>query len=216
MHRNEVVLVGRLSMAPISKELTGGTVLTQWRLAVRRPRGHPGFQRSDAIECATFDESVREALAEWRLDDIVQVEGAIRRRWWRGGNRYEVEVSAAHRVEPVPADPIAADNLPRQAVPDESGGQSEPAGRLETAEHPAPAEQLAPADQIEQADQTAPADQLEPTGHPAPAEAAVHAEARDLADQHDLVCVPGRGALPVTAHGRLQAGPVIIPRRTSA
>ncbi|GAA0405161.1 hypothetical protein GCM10009530_66620 [Microbispora corallina] len=98
MHRNEVVLVGRLSMRPLHRELPSGTLLTQWRLAVRRPAGRPGHQRSDAIECATFDDGVREMLLGWELDDVVQVEGAMRRRWWRGGSRYEVEVSTARRL----------------------------------------------------------------------------------------------------------------------
>ncbi|WP_432922548.1 single-stranded DNA-binding protein [Microbispora sp. CA-135349] len=100
MHRNEVVLVGRLSMEPVHRELPSGAPLTQWRLAVRRPGGRPGHQRSDAIECATFDNSVRDMLTGWQLDDLVEVEGALRRRWWRGGSRYEIEVRTARRIEP--------------------------------------------------------------------------------------------------------------------
>ncbi len=100
MHRNEVVLAGRLSMEPAHRELPSGALLTQWRLAVRRPGGRSGRQRSDAIECATLDDGVRDMLAGWQLDDLVEVEGALRRRWWRGGSRYEVEVRTARRVEP--------------------------------------------------------------------------------------------------------------------
>ncbi|WP_182909936.1 single-stranded DNA-binding protein [Microbispora sp. H13382] len=103
MHRNEVTLAGRLSLEPAHRNLPSGALLTQWRLAVRRPGGRPG-QRSDAIECATFDDGVRDMLAGWQLDDLVEVEGALRRRWWRGGSRYEIEVHRARRVEPaVPA-----------------------------------------------------------------------------------------------------------------
>ncbi|WP_432863205.1 hypothetical protein [Microbispora rosea] len=100
MHRNEVVLAGRLSMEPAHRELPSGALLTQWRLAVRRPAGRSGRQRSDAIECATIDDGVRGMLAGWQLDDLVEVEGALRRRWWRGGSRYEIEVRTARRVEP--------------------------------------------------------------------------------------------------------------------
>ncbi|MGI5156707.1 hypothetical protein [Microbispora sp. CA-102843] len=100
MHRNEVVLAGRLSMEPAHRELPSGALLTQWRLAVRRPGGRSGHQRSDAIECATLDDGVRGMLAGWQLDDLVEVEGALRRRWWRGGSRYEIEVRTARRVEP--------------------------------------------------------------------------------------------------------------------
>ncbi|NJP29470.1 single-stranded DNA-binding protein [Microbispora hainanensis] len=99
MHRNEVVLAGRLSMEPAHRELPGGALLTQWRLAVRRPGSRSGRQRSDAIECATIDDGVRAMLAGWQRDDLVEVEGALRRRWWRGGSRYEIEVRTARRVE---------------------------------------------------------------------------------------------------------------------
>ncbi|MEU6428139.1 single-stranded DNA-binding protein [Microbispora sp. NPDC046973] len=99
MHRNEVLLAGRLSMEPAHRELPSGALLTQWRLAVRRPASRSARQRSDAIECVTLDDGVRDMLAGWRLDDLVEVEGALRRRWWRGGSRYEIEVRTARRVE---------------------------------------------------------------------------------------------------------------------
>ncbi|MEV4460336.1 hypothetical protein [Microbispora sp. NPDC049633] len=140
MHRNEVTLAGRLSMEPAHRELPSGALLTQWRLAVRRPGGRPGFHRSDAIECATFDDGVRDMLAGWRLDDLVEVEGALRRRWWRGGSRYEIEVRRARRVEPaVPARrrrrraPRAGDDT---AIGDTAAGDA----TLETAQADAAAE----------------------------------------------------------------------------
>jgi single-stranded DNA-binding protein len=99
MHRNEVVLVGRLSMEPAHKRLPNGSMVTQWRLAVRRPVDHPSHQRADALECVTFDDEVRDAVRDWRIDDVVEVEGALRRRWWRGGSRYEIEVSTVRGIE---------------------------------------------------------------------------------------------------------------------
>ncbi len=99
MHVNSVLLRGRLSMEAEHRELPSGVVLTRWRLAVRRPDDHPGHQRADAIECATFEDDVRETVSGWMLDDVVEVEGAVRRRWWRGGSRYEVEVRTARLVE---------------------------------------------------------------------------------------------------------------------
>ncbi|GLW99843.1 single-stranded DNA-binding protein [Microtetraspora sp. NBRC 16547] len=99
MHLNSVLLRGRLSMEAEDRELPSGVLLTRWRLAVRRPEDHPGHQRADAIECATFEDGVREIVSGWRLDDVVEVEGAVRRRWWRGGSRYEIEVHTARRIE---------------------------------------------------------------------------------------------------------------------
>ncbi|MFG1864911.1 single-stranded DNA-binding protein [Microbispora bryophytorum] len=123
MHCNEVVLAGRLSMEPAHRELPSGALLTRWRLAVRRPGGRSARQRSDAIECATLDDGVRDMLAGWRLDDLVQVEGALRRRWWRGGSRYEIEVRTARRVEPA-----APRGRPRRTTPHAGDGPAAETG----------------------------------------------------------------------------------------
>ncbi|KAB8187400.1 single-stranded DNA-binding protein [Microbispora catharanthi] len=134
MHRNEVVLAGRLSMVPAHRELPSGALLTQWRLAVRRPGGRSGHQRSDAIECATLDDGVRDMLAGWQLDDLVEVEGALRRRWWRGGSRYEIEVRTARRVEPA-----APRGRPRRRTPHADDGTAAETGQAGDAGEIAPA-----------------------------------------------------------------------------
>jgi single-stranded DNA-binding protein len=132
MHRNEVVLAGRLSMEPAHRELPSGALLTQWRLAVRRPGSRSSHQRSDAIECATLDDGVRAMLTGWRLDDLVEVEGALRRRWWRGGSRYEIEVRTARRVEPA-----APRGRPRRKKPhadDDTSAETGQAGDAKVAD----------------------------------------------------------------------------------
>ncbi|MCT9932840.1 single-stranded DNA-binding protein [Planotetraspora sp. A-T 1434] len=137
MHLNQVSLVGRLSMEPADRELPSGSLLTQWRLAVRRPPDHPGYQRSDAIECATFDDEVRDMVTDWRLDDVVEVEGALRRRWWRGGSRYEVEVRTARRLEEGPF-PAPEGDRPTEGDP--------PTGEDDSATDGRSADTTAPAD----------------------------------------------------------------------
>ncbi|WP_082802122.1 single-stranded DNA-binding protein [Herbidospora cretacea] len=100
-HHNEVILVGRLSKAAESRLLPSGAELTQWRLAVRRPVPENAKGRADAIECVTYDPQVRDALAGLTVDDVIEVQGALRRRWWRGGSAFEVEalsVRLAHRA----------------------------------------------------------------------------------------------------------------------
>lgn len=100
-HHNEVVLVGRLSKGPEARLLPSGTELIQWRLAVRRPTPDNEKGRADAIECVTYDPIVRESLTGLTVDDVVEVQGALRRRWWRGGSAFEVEarsVRLAHRA----------------------------------------------------------------------------------------------------------------------
>jgi len=109
--RNEVLLVGRLSAAPAERELPSGDVLLSWRVVVDRP-AEPGgaTERSgdrrtavDALECVAKAAGVRRVAASWQVGDVVQVEGALRRRFWRGpgglASRHEVEVRAARRLQ---------------------------------------------------------------------------------------------------------------------
>ncbi|GAA4572781.1 single-stranded DNA-binding protein [Planotetraspora kaengkrachanensis] len=185
MHRNEVTLVGRLSMEPVDRELPSGALLTQWRLAVRRPDDHPGRQRSDAIECATFDEEVRHMVADWLVDDVIEVQGALRRRWWRGGSRYEVEVWTARRVA---------------REPDGSGGGTDQSKRVVQS-----AAQPKGVDRRERGDQPERADHHEHVGqHGKPVQA----------DQDGETVPAGRDDVPVQAQqherGRpdTEAGPI--------
>jgi single-strand DNA-binding protein len=97
-HRNEVVLVGRLSTTAEERELPSGDVVVSWRLVVERP---PDAERNgiDVLDCAAFGARVRRAAMKWQPGTQIQVEGALRRRFWRSpsgtASRYEVEVSRA-------------------------------------------------------------------------------------------------------------------------
>jgi single-stranded DNA-binding protein len=103
MHRNEVTLVGRLSRPPRGKELPSGDLMTMWGLAVRRPSEHPSGKKADGIACVTFDPEVGARVAEWRVDDVVSVQGALHQRFWGGPgvgtSTYEVEVHHASLLE---------------------------------------------------------------------------------------------------------------------
>ena len=105
--RNEVVLVGRLAAGPQDRELPSGDVLTTWRVVVDRP---PAAARADGVrvptadtlDCSCFARGVRRIVSGWAAGDVVQVEGALRRRFWRTptgpSSRYEVEVTRARRL----------------------------------------------------------------------------------------------------------------------
>lgn len=99
---NEVVLVGRLSVAALERELPSGDVLTTFRVVVDRGRGHDSRQSVDALECVAWTARVRRSVSAWRPGDVVRVEGAVRRRFYRsaGGvaSRVEVEVRAARII----------------------------------------------------------------------------------------------------------------------
>lgn len=99
---NTVRLVGRLSAPPVELVLPSGDRMSTFRVVVGRPVGHRSQQRVDALECVSFVARVRRSALSWLPGDVVEVEGAIRRRFFRtpGGaaSRVEVEVSSARRV----------------------------------------------------------------------------------------------------------------------
>ena len=104
--RNEVLLVGRLAAAAVERELPSGDLLTTFRLVVDRPparRPVSGRPVSvDTLDCVVWTAALRRAAAGWAPGDVLALDGALRRRFWRstGGptSRYEVEVSKARRV----------------------------------------------------------------------------------------------------------------------
>lgn len=103
---NEVRLRGRLAVVPEPKELPSGDVVATFRLVVDRPvrpvSAAGSSVRVDTIDCAAFRAAVRRRIAHWQPGDVIEVEGSLRRRFFRAGgavaSRYEVEVRTATRV----------------------------------------------------------------------------------------------------------------------
>jgi single-strand DNA-binding protein len=108
--RNEVLLVGRLAGPPEERDLPSGDVITTFRLVddrtgSRRPSG--GRQVTlDTIECVGWTASIRRSAGSLAAGDVLEVTGALRRRFWRGANgpasRYEVEVERVKRLTRAP------------------------------------------------------------------------------------------------------------------
>ncbi len=108
-HENEVRLVGRLAAEPVPRELPSGDLLVTFRLVVARPTAGrapgAGSARSpsvDTIDCAAWRKDVQRGLRRAAAGDVLEVQGALRRRFWRsaGGpaSRSEVEVGRLRRV----------------------------------------------------------------------------------------------------------------------
>ncbi|MEU0315995.1 single-stranded DNA-binding protein [Nocardioides sp. NPDC006273] len=101
---NEVRLIGRLSLAAEERELPSGDQLTAFRVVVNRPRDKRRGSRVqiDALECHTWIARVRRAAMTWQVGDVVEVNGSLRRRFFKTGGRLqsmtEVEVLSARRV----------------------------------------------------------------------------------------------------------------------
>ena len=101
---NEVRLVGRVSQPPEERVLPSGDSVWTFRLVVRRPA--PAHERSrtsvDALECAAWSARPRRTVSGWGPGDVVEVTGALRRRFFRSGggpaSRTEVEVAGARLI----------------------------------------------------------------------------------------------------------------------
>ena len=87
---NEVRLVGRLSARPEERVLPSGDAVWTFRVVVERA-GPPGKeqprQRVDALECAVWGGRLRRSVASWAAGDVVEVTGALRRRFFRPAAR---------------------------------------------------------------------------------------------------------------------------------
>lgn len=105
--RNEVVLVGRVSGEVAERELPSGDRLVTWRLVVARPPGRKppeGVRPTtvDTLDCVAWAAGPRRSAAALLDGDLVEVHGALRRRFWRAGagavSRCEVEAATVRRV----------------------------------------------------------------------------------------------------------------------
>lgn len=104
--RNCVTLRGRVSSAPLLRELPSGDVILTFRLVVARaksPMTAKSKQTSDWVDCAAWGGRARRSASRWRVGDMVEIEGALRRRFFRAeartSTRVEVEVLAGRLVE---------------------------------------------------------------------------------------------------------------------
>ena len=72
-----------------------------WRLVVNRTQPHTRG-RVDTVACIAWAAAPRRTAVRWREGDIVEVDGALRRRFWRtptgAASRYQVEVHRTRRV----------------------------------------------------------------------------------------------------------------------
>jgi single-strand DNA-binding protein len=105
-----VHLVGRLAAEPTPREMPSGDVLVTFRLVVARPPaarrtgGSPASRAPtvDTIDCSAWRKGVQRGLDRAVPGDVLEVDGALRRRFWRTGSgaasRSEVEVTRVRRV----------------------------------------------------------------------------------------------------------------------
>lgn len=104
--RNAVELAGRVSSTPVERELPSGDRVVTFRLVMARdpsPMTKGSRQTSDWVDCAAWGGRTRRSAMSWQVGDHVEIEGALRRRFFRDGGgastRLEVEMIAGRCVD---------------------------------------------------------------------------------------------------------------------
>jgi single-strand DNA-binding protein len=99
---NEVRLVGRFSGEVTVRALPSGDTVAGLRLVVPRARPRDGGATVDTIDVACWSGRTRRTASTLADGDLVEVAGALRRRFFRAGtsavSRYEVEAASVRRV----------------------------------------------------------------------------------------------------------------------
>jgi single-strand DNA-binding protein len=98
---NEVRLVGRLGADPQLRELPSGDTVWTLRVLVDRPPAPPRRQRPgprvDSLDCAVWSGRLKQQVKTWSAGDVVEVSGALRRRFFRAAgakaSRVEIELT---------------------------------------------------------------------------------------------------------------------------
>lgn len=113
--RNEVCVCGRLAAPAESRQLPSGDEVVTWRVVVARDPtsaparadGRPG-PSVDTLDCAAWRANVRRQALRWREGDVVEIEGAVHRRFYRTGggqtvSRHEIVARRVRRLRRAPA-----------------------------------------------------------------------------------------------------------------
>ncbi len=98
---NSVHLVGRVTSLAEDIHLPSDTVLTRFRIVV--PRAKPVTKTTvDTIDLVAMKAGLQRKARSLTVGDIIEVEGEIRRRFWKAGmsvaSRVEIEMSSLTKL----------------------------------------------------------------------------------------------------------------------
>lgn len=98
---NSVHLVGRVTSIAEDIQLPSDTILTRFRIVV--PRAKPTTKTTvDTIDLVAMKAGLQKRARTLVVGEIVEVEGEIRRRFWKAGmsvaSRVEIEISSLSKL----------------------------------------------------------------------------------------------------------------------
>lgn len=106
---NSVALCGRISSEPAERSLPSGDTIVTFRVVMdrgRTPMTTRSRQAADWVDCVAWGGRVKRTALRWCRGDVVAIEGALRRRFYRvdagTSTRVEVEVLAGRIVKRAP------------------------------------------------------------------------------------------------------------------
>ena len=96
---NEVLLVGRVSSQGVERELPSGDRVVEFRVVVDRVARRGKKREVDTLDIAAWSASARRRALTLKVDQWVEVNGSVRRRFWQAptglASRWQVE---AHQI----------------------------------------------------------------------------------------------------------------------
>ena len=94
---NDVALRGWVTTVATERELPSGDVVVQFRIAITRPEGGV-----DTIDLESWSAKTRRSALSLRDGEWVEIQGAIRRRFWKSGqglaSRWQVITNEIKRI----------------------------------------------------------------------------------------------------------------------
>ena len=99
---NSVLLIGRVTSKGVEKVLPSGDKVGEFRIVVGREKSLGAKKEVDSLDIAAWSSKTRRAALSIKVDNWVQVSGAVRRRFWQAptglASRWQVEASEVLRL----------------------------------------------------------------------------------------------------------------------
>jgi single-strand DNA-binding protein len=99
---NQVFLVGKVNSPGVEKTLPSGDCVVEFRILVDREKPRGKKREVDVLDIATWNTRLRKRALSLQVDEWVEIEGSLRRRFWRGpaglASRWQVEASEVRRI----------------------------------------------------------------------------------------------------------------------